>query len=184
MSTRHIFHASCRKWDVQLCIKTAASFSYFRHLFSWHCCVMLGSNTVSMTLGVKPILGGELCFIILTWLFTVLLFSCSQNFLFKCMGVVLNKISNKDFVHTHLNIMFGSVKHSSQVEREVRNVSLPLSFTIEMLQFIVSLFLLVMFLLFCLMLLLGLCNRYWIFCWDQSWSSTTKTGAGFQEWDD
>lgn len=41
-----------------------------------------------------------------------------KNFLFKCMGVVLNKISNKDFVHTHLNIMFSSVKHSSQVERE------------------------------------------------------------------
>ncbi|KAJ7383167.1 Mroh1p [Desmophyllum pertusum] len=41
-----------------------------------------------------------------------------KNFLFKCMGVVLNKVTNKDFVQMNLNIMFSSVKHSSQVERE------------------------------------------------------------------
>lgn len=49
-----------------------------------------------------------------------LFFSRMQNFLFKCMGVVLNKVTNKDFVQMNLNIMFSSVKHSSQVEREVR----------------------------------------------------------------
>lgn len=41
-----------------------------------------------------------------------------KNFLFKCLGVALNKVKNKDFVQKHLNIMFSSVKHSSQVERE------------------------------------------------------------------
>ena len=46
-----------------------------------------------------------------------------QNFLYKCLGVVLNKVGNKDFVQKHLNIMFSSVKHSSQLEREVRSRS-------------------------------------------------------------
>ncbi|RMX49356.1 hypothetical protein pdam_00014787 [Pocillopora damicornis] len=41
-----------------------------------------------------------------------------KNFLFKSLGVVLNKVGNKDFVQNHLNIMFSSVKHSSQLERE------------------------------------------------------------------
>lgn len=50
-------------------------------------------------------------------------FSRPQNFLFKSLGVVLNKVGNKDFVQNHLNIMFSSVKHSSQLEREVRLMS-------------------------------------------------------------
>ncbi|KAK2550462.1 Maestro heat-like repeat-containing protein family member 1 [Acropora cervicornis] len=41
-----------------------------------------------------------------------------KNFLFKCIGVVLNKVKNKDFVQNQLNIVFSSVKHGSQVERE------------------------------------------------------------------
>lgn len=41
-----------------------------------------------------------------------------KNFLFKCIGVVLSKVNNKDFVQSHLNVMFSSVKHTSQLERE------------------------------------------------------------------
>lgn len=41
-----------------------------------------------------------------------------KNFLFKCLGVVLNKVKNQGFVQNHLNIMFSNVKHASQVERE------------------------------------------------------------------
>ena len=55
--------------------------------------------------------------------FFFLFFSRPQNFLFKSLGVVLNKVGNKDFVQNHLNIMFNSVKHSSQLEREVRLMS-------------------------------------------------------------
>ena len=47
-------------------------------------------------------------------------YPCLQNFLFKCLGVVLNKVKNQGFVQNHLNIMFSNVKHASQVEREVK----------------------------------------------------------------
>ena len=42
-----------------------------------------------------------------------------KGFLYKCLGVILRKSSHKEFVKKHLDTMFATVKHSSQVEREV-----------------------------------------------------------------
>lgn len=129
VNTRDTFYVSLENWFNS---KTVVSFCYSHYLF-WRQCWIISGEIQFQSLQVAPILIGELCLIILPRLFAkrcLLLFSCTQNFLFKCMGVLLNKISHKDFVHGHLNIMFNSVKHSSQVEREVRNKSFPLSFTI------------------------------------------------------
>ena len=54
----------------------------------------------------------------------VILYSMSweiifQGFLFKCMGVVMRKAAQRQFVQKLLDTMFSTVKHSSQVEREV-----------------------------------------------------------------
>ena len=46
-------------------------------------------------------------------------FSEDKGFLYKCMGVILRKSTHKQFVQKHLDTMFATVKHSSQVEREV-----------------------------------------------------------------
>ena len=46
-------------------------------------------------------------------------FSEDKGFLYKCLGVVLRKSTHKQFVQKHLDTMFATVKHSSQVEREV-----------------------------------------------------------------
>ena len=35
------------------------------------------------------------------------------------MGIVLHKATNKGFIQGQLNVMFSTVKHSSQIEREV-----------------------------------------------------------------
>lgn len=47
-------------------------------------------------------------------------FSEEKSFLYKCMGVLMRKSSHKQFVQKHLDMLFSTVKHSSQVEREVR----------------------------------------------------------------
>ncbi|XP_025115241.1 maestro heat-like repeat-containing protein family member 1 isoform X3 [Pomacea canaliculata] len=46
--------------------------------------------------------------------------NCPQekNFLFKCLGIILRKSSKKDFVVKHLDIIFASVRHTDQLERE------------------------------------------------------------------
>ncbi|XP_071959367.1 maestro heat-like repeat-containing protein family member 1 [Antedon mediterranea] len=41
-----------------------------------------------------------------------------KNFLYKCLGVIMRKVTKKDFVKQHLNILFSTVKHTNQVERE------------------------------------------------------------------
>ncbi|XP_064639982.1 maestro heat-like repeat-containing protein family member 1 isoform X2 [Lineus longissimus] len=41
-----------------------------------------------------------------------------KNFLYKCLGVVMRKSTKKDFVSKTLDLVFSTVKHSSQVERE------------------------------------------------------------------
>ncbi|CAL1544099.1 unnamed protein product [Lymnaea stagnalis] len=41
-----------------------------------------------------------------------------RNFAFKCLGIVMRKSSKKDFVEKHLEIIFSTVKHLDQVERE------------------------------------------------------------------
>lgn len=46
-------------------------------------------------------------------------YSLSQGFLYKCLGVVMRKTTHKQFVQTSLEMMFSSVKHTSQEEREV-----------------------------------------------------------------
>ena len=46
-----------------------------------------------------------------------------KGFLYKCMGVILRKSSHKQFVQKHLDTMFATVKHTSQVEREVRKAA-------------------------------------------------------------
>ena len=42
-----------------------------------------------------------------------------QGFLYKCMGVILRKATHKQFVQNHLDMMFATIKHTSQVERDV-----------------------------------------------------------------
>ena len=42
-----------------------------------------------------------------------------KSFLYKCIGVMMRKSSHKQFVQKHLDMLFSTVKHSSQVEREV-----------------------------------------------------------------
>ncbi|XP_022082273.1 maestro heat-like repeat-containing protein family member 1 [Acanthaster planci] len=41
-----------------------------------------------------------------------------KNFLYKCLGVVMRKVKNTQFVQKHLDIMFSSVRHSNHLERE------------------------------------------------------------------
>ena len=53
------------------------------------------------------------------WLLLLLLLCMFQNFLYKCLGVILRKSTKKDLVTKHLDIIFSSVKHTDQVEREV-----------------------------------------------------------------
>lgn len=42
-----------------------------------------------------------------------------QNFVYKCMGVIMRKSTKKEFVAKHLDLIFSTVKHTSQLEREV-----------------------------------------------------------------
>ena len=49
-----------------------------------------------------------------------------KGFLYKCLGVILRKSSHKEFVKKHLDTMFATVKHTSQVEREVNNTQIML----------------------------------------------------------
>ncbi len=41
-----------------------------------------------------------------------------QSFLYKCLGIVLRKAGTSDFIREHLNLIFSSVDHTSQIERE------------------------------------------------------------------
>lgn len=42
-----------------------------------------------------------------------------QSFAYKCLGMVMLKSSHKEFVQDHLSVIFSSVNHASQEEREV-----------------------------------------------------------------
>ncbi|XP_012944683.1 maestro heat-like repeat-containing protein family member 1 isoform X2 [Aplysia californica] len=44
-----------------------------------------------------------------------------RNFAFKCLGIIMRKSTKKDFVTKHLDLIFTTVKHADQVEREKRN---------------------------------------------------------------
>eukprot|EP00794_Sanderia_malayensis_P004075 gene4075-4629_t len=41
-----------------------------------------------------------------------------KGFFFKCFGILLRKAGTKDFIREHLNLLFTSVDHVSQIERE------------------------------------------------------------------
>ncbi|GFN92402.1 maestro heat-like repeat family member 1 [Plakobranchus ocellatus] len=41
-----------------------------------------------------------------------------RNFAFKCLGIVMRKSTKKDFVNKHLDLIFQTVKHADQTERE------------------------------------------------------------------
>nr|XP_022339324.1 maestro heat-like repeat-containing protein family member 1 isoform X2 [Crassostrea virginica] len=41
-----------------------------------------------------------------------------KNFLYKCLGIILRKSTKKDFISKHLDLIFNTVKHTDQVERE------------------------------------------------------------------
>ncbi|XP_011410499.2 PREDICTED: maestro heat-like repeat-containing protein family member 1 [Amphimedon queenslandica] len=41
-----------------------------------------------------------------------------KGFLYKCLGVVMRKTTHKQFVHTNLEMMFATIRHSNQSERE------------------------------------------------------------------
>ena len=47
-----------------------------------------------------------------------------QNFLYKCIGVVIRKSTKKDFVNKMLDLIFSTVKHTDQTEREVIKLDL------------------------------------------------------------
>eukprot|EP00117_Sycon_ciliatum_P004055 scpid12251/ scgid8580/ HEAT repeat-containing protein 7A len=65
-----------------------------------------------------------------------------KNFLYKCIGVVMRKSTNKQFIADHLNLIFSTVKHTSQVEREGCAIALGfcaashLDMAIEKLEFV------------------------------------------------
>ena len=44
---------------------------------------------------------------------------CLKGFGYKCLGVVMRKSTHKKFVQDHLKLMFSTVRHGSQIEREV-----------------------------------------------------------------
>ncbi|XP_071092263.1 maestro heat-like repeat-containing protein family member 1 [Haliotis cracherodii] len=41
-----------------------------------------------------------------------------KNFLYKCLGIIMRKSTKKDFVAKHLDLLFSTVKHTEQVEKE------------------------------------------------------------------
>lgn len=41
-----------------------------------------------------------------------------KGFLFKCIGLVLRKTNTSDFVREHLNLLFSTVDHTNEIERE------------------------------------------------------------------
>ncbi|XP_047135268.1 maestro heat-like repeat-containing protein family member 1 isoform X1 [Hydra vulgaris] len=45
-------------------------------------------------------------------------FPDDKNFLYKCLGVILRKIGTTEFIREHLNIIFSTVDHNNQIERE------------------------------------------------------------------
>lgn len=45
-----------------------------------------------------------------------------KNFAFKALGIVMRKSNKKDVVLKHLDTIFSNVKHSSEVEREVKKL--------------------------------------------------------------
>ncbi|ESO87809.1 hypothetical protein LOTGIDRAFT_234834 [Lottia gigantea] len=44
--------------------------------------------------------------------------SGEKNFLYKCLGIIMRKSTKKEFVTKHLDLVFNSVKHTDQTERE------------------------------------------------------------------
>jgi hypothetical protein len=83
-----------------------------------------------------------------------------KGFLYKCLGVILRKSSHKEFVKKHLDTMFATVKHTSQVEREVSNNT----------HFVLQLCMIVLF--------AGLCHRYRVLCCLSSGHCCSQVGAG------
>ena len=49
------------------------------------------------------------------------MFPEEKGFLYKCLGVLMRKSTHKQFVQTNLDNIFSTIKHTSQVEREVSN---------------------------------------------------------------
>ncbi|XP_046558810.1 LOW QUALITY PROTEIN: maestro heat-like repeat-containing protein family member 1 [Haliotis rubra] len=41
-----------------------------------------------------------------------------KNFLYKCLGIIMRKSTKKDFVTKHLDLLFSTVKHTDQTEKE------------------------------------------------------------------
>lgn len=41
-----------------------------------------------------------------------------QHFAFKCLGIILSRTESKTFIDKHLNIIFNSVNHAVQTERD------------------------------------------------------------------
>ncbi|XP_041376876.1 maestro heat-like repeat-containing protein family member 1 [Gigantopelta aegis] len=41
-----------------------------------------------------------------------------KNFLYKCLGIIMRKSTKKEFVTKHLDLIFGTIKHTDQVEKE------------------------------------------------------------------
>ena len=50
-------------------------------------------------------------------------YSQEKGFLFKCLGIIMKKSNQKQFVQKHLDAMFATIRHASQDEREVGGVS-------------------------------------------------------------
>ena len=63
-----------------------------------------------------------------------------QGFLYKCLGVVMRKTTHKQFVQTNLDMMFTTIRHTNQFEREVSRICKCLCESID----------------------LGMCNWCWV----------------------
>ena len=87
----------------------------------------------------------------------------AQGFLYKCLGVLMRKSHHKQFVNSHLEMMFATIRHSSQAEREVH---LPSSLSFS--SFFLNLF-----------FPTGLCYRCRFLCCVSSWSCCGETGDYF-----
>lgn len=46
-------------------------------------------------------------------------YNIMQGFLFKCLGVIMRKVTQRQFIQKILDSVFSTIKHSNQVEREV-----------------------------------------------------------------
>ena len=126
---------------------------------------MLSYLNYSLTSKVKWLLSSVyvcVCVCVCVWCYECTTVG-AQGFLYKCLGVLMRKSHHKQFVNSHLEMMFATIRHSSQAEREVH---LPSSLSFS--SFFLNLF-----------FPTGLCYRCRFLCCVSSWSCCGETGDYF-----